>query len=107
MMTWVFLRGLTREARHWGDFPQRFRAEFVGELAVGDMLPPWFVAASALAAMNGTQTKPAFCSQTGPWAVACGEPPSAPKMPAPMTSGTANCTIDTPRWPRPAFMPSA
>ena len=26
MMRWLFLRGLTREARHWGDFPQIFRA---------------------------------------------------------------------------------
>lgn len=27
MSTWVFLRGLTREARHWGDFPAAFRDE--------------------------------------------------------------------------------
>ena len=27
MSTWVFLRGLTREARHWGNFPAKFRAE--------------------------------------------------------------------------------
>jgi pimeloyl-ACP methyl ester carboxylesterase len=40
MTTWVFLRGLTREARHWGDFPQLFRAEFDGELAEGDILTP-------------------------------------------------------------------
>lgn len=25
MTTWVFMRGLTREARHWGDFPLRFK----------------------------------------------------------------------------------
>lgn len=25
MSTWIFLRGLTRESRHWGDFPDRFR----------------------------------------------------------------------------------
>jgi pimeloyl-ACP methyl ester carboxylesterase len=25
MSTWVFLRGLTRESRHWGDFPEVFR----------------------------------------------------------------------------------
>jgi len=25
--TWIFLRGLTRESRHWGDFPDTFRAE--------------------------------------------------------------------------------
>jgi len=38
MTTWVFLRGLSREARHWGDFPQRFRA-VLGE-SVGDILTP-------------------------------------------------------------------
>ncbi len=27
---WVLLRGLTREARHWGDFPQRLGAAFPG-----------------------------------------------------------------------------
>lgn len=26
MTTWLLLRGLTRESRHWGDFPQTFRA---------------------------------------------------------------------------------
>lgn len=25
MKTWVLLRGLTRESRHWGDFPETFR----------------------------------------------------------------------------------
>jgi pimeloyl-ACP methyl ester carboxylesterase len=25
MSTWIFLRGLTRESRHWGDFPETFR----------------------------------------------------------------------------------
>ena len=27
MTMWVFLRGLTRECRHWGDFPAVFRRE--------------------------------------------------------------------------------
>ena len=40
MSTWVFLRGMTREARHWGDFPATFRAAFAGELAPGDILTP-------------------------------------------------------------------
>ncbi|MDD5390938.1 MAG: alpha/beta hydrolase [Gallionellaceae bacterium] len=40
MTTWVFLRGLTREARHWGDFPTRFRAAFAQALAPGDLLTP-------------------------------------------------------------------
>jgi pimeloyl-ACP methyl ester carboxylesterase len=26
MSNWIFLRGLTRERRHWGDFPEVFRA---------------------------------------------------------------------------------
>lgn len=26
MSTWIFLRGLTRECRHWGDFPTIFRS---------------------------------------------------------------------------------
>lgn len=25
MSTWIFLRGLTRESRHWGEFPEAFR----------------------------------------------------------------------------------
>ena len=25
-MSWVFLRGLMRESRHWGEFPDQFRA---------------------------------------------------------------------------------
>jgi len=27
--TWIFLRGLTRESRHWGEFPQLFQREMV------------------------------------------------------------------------------
>jgi pimeloyl-ACP methyl ester carboxylesterase len=27
MSTWIFLRGLTRESRHWGNFPETFRRE--------------------------------------------------------------------------------
>ena len=27
MSTWIFLRGLTRESRHWGNFPETFRSE--------------------------------------------------------------------------------
>lgn len=40
MTTWVLLRGLTREARHWGDFPARFHAVFADLLAEGDILTP-------------------------------------------------------------------
>lgn len=28
MTTWIFLRGLTRESRHWGDFLEQFRQVF-------------------------------------------------------------------------------
>ncbi|HXA48071.1 MAG TPA: alpha/beta hydrolase, partial [Burkholderiaceae bacterium] len=28
MTTWVFLRGLIREKRHWGAFPDVFQQEF-------------------------------------------------------------------------------
>jgi pimeloyl-ACP methyl ester carboxylesterase len=34
MSTWIFLRGLTRESRHWGDFP----AIFGGEIADADIV---------------------------------------------------------------------
>lgn len=30
MSNWVFLRGLTRESAHWGDFPQRFASALPG-----------------------------------------------------------------------------
>jgi pimeloyl-ACP methyl ester carboxylesterase len=40
MTTWVFLRGLTREARHWGDFPARFRAAFDSDAAELEILTP-------------------------------------------------------------------
>ena len=40
MTTWVYLRGLTREARHWGDFSQQFLAEFAGNLTESDILTP-------------------------------------------------------------------
>lgn len=39
MSTWVFLRGLTREARHWGDFPDKFRAEVAHSKVVTPDLP--------------------------------------------------------------------
>lgn len=38
MTTWVFLRGLSREARHWGDFPATFRASLGA--SAGDILTP-------------------------------------------------------------------
>lgn len=37
--TWVLLRGLTREARHWGDFADVFAARFAGDAVVAPDLP--------------------------------------------------------------------
>ncbi len=39
MSTWIFLRGLTREARHWGDFSATFRAAFPDAQIVALDLP--------------------------------------------------------------------
>ncbi|MDO8787756.1 MAG: alpha/beta hydrolase [Sulfuritalea sp.] len=39
MSTWVFLRGLTREQRHWGDFPATFRGEISNAEIVALDLP--------------------------------------------------------------------
>lgn len=39
MSTWVFLRGLTREARHWGDFPATFKATIPDTNVVTPNLP--------------------------------------------------------------------
>ena len=49
-------------------------------------------AAKAEIAMNGTQMKPAFCSQilVAPPAAACGSPPNQPNTPVVITSGITN-----------------
>jgi pimeloyl-ACP methyl ester carboxylesterase len=39
MSTWIFLRGLTREHRHWGDFVEQFQAEVTGSRVVALDLP--------------------------------------------------------------------
>ena len=39
MTTWVLLRGLTREARHWGDFPDVMRRAMPGLRVVAPDLP--------------------------------------------------------------------
>lgn len=39
MTTWVFLRGLTRESRHWGSFPETFRAAIPDAVVVTLDLP--------------------------------------------------------------------
>src|SRR5690606_40568793 len=68
-------------------------------------------AAAVTMAMNGTQMKPAFWSQTGrsapSVATICGSPPRPPNTLVTITSGTRNCTTLTPRLPRPALRPSA
>ena len=39
MSTWLFLRGLTRESRHWGSFPEVFRREVSDARIVAPDLP--------------------------------------------------------------------
>ena len=67
--------------------------------------------AKAESAMNGTNTKPAFCSHIGAGPVGpatiCGSPPNQPKTLAVMAIGTTNWTTLTPRLPSPALRASA
>lgn len=39
MSTWILLRGLARESRHWGDFPARLREAFPDEAVLAVDLP--------------------------------------------------------------------
>lgn len=39
MTTWILLRGLTREGRHWGDFPERLLKQWPGVQVVPLELP--------------------------------------------------------------------
>jgi len=39
MSTWIFLRGLTRERRHWGDFVEQFQQSVTGSQVVALDLP--------------------------------------------------------------------
>jgi pimeloyl-ACP methyl ester carboxylesterase len=39
MTTWVLLRGLMREARHWGEFPLRFQDEVDAQIVVSPDFP--------------------------------------------------------------------
>ena len=39
MSTWILMRGLTRERRHWGRFPQLLAAAMPGDLVVTQDLP--------------------------------------------------------------------
>lgn len=54
MSTWILLRGLTRETRHWGDFPARLASRFPQARLLAVDLPG-----------NGT-----LCEQTSPSCVA-------------------------------------
>src|ERR1700674_1871267 len=63
-------------------------------------------------AIGITHTNAGYCSQiclVAPFVscTVCGSPPNQPKMPTEITSGTMNCTDETPRFPRPALSPSA
>ena len=61
--------------------------------------------------MNGTHTNPAFCSQivfsTPSFTYTCPSPPRPPSKAPVTTTGTTNCTSDTPRLPMPALSPVA
>src|SRR5438876_1018087 len=67
-------------------------------------------AAKALATMKGTQMKPAFCNHSddvcAPLVTVAGSP-NQPNTPTVMMIGTTNCTVETPRLPRPALSASA
>ena len=39
MTTWILLRGLTHEVRHWGSFPEELQAEFPGDRILPLELP--------------------------------------------------------------------
>ena len=39
MSTWIFLRGLTRESRHWGDFVEQFQSALPGNQVIALDLP--------------------------------------------------------------------
>ena len=39
MNSWILLRGLLRETRHWGDFPARLQAALPGDRVVAIDLP--------------------------------------------------------------------
>src|SRR5689334_18781053 len=69
-------------------------------------------ARTAHTAMNGTQISAAFCAQIVVVCPAlsttvCGAKESGPQMGIVTTSGARNCTLDTPRLPKPALTPRA
>ena len=58
MTTWIFLRGLTRESRHWGDFPATLKGEIIDADIVLLDLPGngrlnWLESPTNVAAMVG------------------------------------------------------
>ncbi len=50
MTTWILLRGLMREARHWGDFPQYFAAQMARDKAPIQLITPDFAGNGSLCA---------------------------------------------------------
>jgi len=68
MTTWILLRGLTRETRHWGSFPRELAAEFPGDRVLPLELPgngelnnlasPWSVPAMAAFCRERAQAHP-------------------------------------------------
>ena len=48
MSTWVLLRGLAREARHWGEFPACLASRLAGARLVAVDLPDDIAAAAGL-----------------------------------------------------------
>ena len=53
MTTWIFLRGLTRESRHWGRFLEQFRQVLPEHLLVAPGIDPLLVDLFSDAQTNG------------------------------------------------------
>lgn len=60
MQTWILLRGLSRERRHWGDFEERF-ARIVPESSVFAIDLPGNGALSALSSPTRVEDMTVFC----------------------------------------------
>lgn len=57
MTTWILLRGLMREARHWGEFPQQFAAQMQHSTHTKvQVITPDFAGNGSLCAHNSAST---------------------------------------------------
>lgn len=73
MTSWIFLRGLTRESRHWGDLPQRWAACGLGQPLTIDLpgngvachMPAPATVRGIVQAVRAT----ALASGEGPWRI--------------------------------------